>query len=96
MKKMPSKYVIIGFFFVIWMLFFDTNSWLVHRELNQELDKIAKNKEYYRKEIAKDQKIIEKLNDTVELQKFARETYYLKKENEDIYLIELNAKNTNE
>lgn len=93
---MPSKYIIIGFFFVIWMLFFDTNSWLVHRELNQELDKIAKNKDYYRKEISKDQKLIEHLNDTVELQKFARETYFLKKENEDVYLIELNAKNTDE
>ena len=35
-----------------------------------------------------DKKIIEKLSDTNELEKFARERYYLKKKNEEIYLIE--------
>lgn len=91
MKRLPSKYIIIGIFFVVWMLFFDTNSWLVHRELNQEIEKIEKNKRYYLGEITKDQKLVEKLKDTVELQKFARETYFLKKENEDIYIIDTNA-----
>ncbi|MDX1759877.1 MAG: septum formation initiator family protein, partial [Arenibacter algicola] len=38
--------------------------------------------------IAKDKKIIEKLSDPEELEKFAREQYYLKKKNEEIYLIE--------
>lgn len=93
---MPSKYLIIGIFFVVWMLFFDTNSWLVHRELNQEVDKIEKNKKYYLNEINKDQKLVKKLKDTSELQKFARETYFLKKENEDIYIIDSNSIDSNE
>ncbi len=93
---MPSKYLIIGIFFIVWMLFFDTNSWLVHRELNQEVDKIEKNKKYYLNEINKDQKLVKKLKDTSELQKFARETYFLKKENEDIYIIDSNSIDSNE
>lgn len=91
MRWLPSKYIIIGALFIIWMLFLDTNSYLVHRELNKELDKIEENKKYYRKEIDKDQKLINKLEDTSELQKFAREKYYLKKENEDIYIIEYDS-----
>jgi len=94
MQRMPSKYLIIGILFIVWMLFFDTNSWLVHRELNQEVDKIEKNKRYYLNEINKDQKLVQKLKDTSELQKFARETYFLKKENEDIYIIEFDSTDT--
>jgi len=39
-------------------------------------------------EIEKDKKILKKLSDSTELEKFAREQYYLKKKNEEIYLIE--------
>ncbi len=92
-KKYP-KYIIIGILFVVWMLFFDTNSWLVHRELSQEINKIEENKKYYLNEITKDKKLVKKLQDTVELQKFARETYFLKKENEDIFIIEYDSSNT--
>lgn len=91
MQRLKSKYVIIGILFIIWMCFFDTNSWLVHRELDLEIEKIEKNKAYYRKEIQKDQVLVKKLKDTSELQKFARETYFLKKENEDIYIIEFDS-----
>jgi len=94
MRRMPNKYIIIGILFIVWMLFFDTNSWLVHRELNQEVDKIEKNKHYYINEINKDQKLVKKLKDTSELQKFARETFFLKKENEDIYIIEFDSTHT--
>ncbi len=93
---MPSKYLIIGIFFIVWMLFFDTNSWLVHRELNQEINKIEKNKKYYLNEINKDQKLVKKLKDTSELQRFARETYFLKKENEDIYIIDATSIDSDE
>ncbi len=89
-----SKYLIIGALFILWMLFFDTNSWLVHRELNQEITKIEDNKQYYLNQISKDKKLVKKLQDTVELQKFARETYFLKKENEDIFIIEYDSSDT--
>ncbi len=70
------------------MLFIDSNSWLTHYELDQEIRELEENKEYYRKEIIKDQKAIENLKDTVGLKKFAREEYFMKKENEEIYIIE--------
>ena len=83
-----SIYVIVLTGFVIWMVFFDTNSFLIHSELNQEIEKLEKKREFLKVEIEKDKKVIERLSDPEELEKFAREKYYLKKKNEEIYLIE--------
>lgn len=88
LKRISNKYLLILLVFAVWMLFFDTNSYLVHNELDEELDKLETNKEYYQEEITKDKEFLQKLNDEEELEKFARETYYLKKENEDIFIIE--------
>lgn len=83
-----NKYILILLVFGIWMLFFDTNSWFIHRELNQELKELEENKEYYKKEIVKDQKNIKILKDSNELERFAREEYFMKRDNEEIYIIE--------
>ncbi|SHI98831.1 Cell division protein FtsB [Mesonia phycicola] len=87
-KIISNKYVLILLVFSFWMLFLDSNSWLVHEELNQDLNKLQNNKEYYQTEIKKDKAIIEGLNDSSELEKFAREEYYMKRENEEIFIIE--------
>lgn len=70
------------------MFFLDSNSWLVHHELDQEINELQTNKEFFRKEIAKDRIIIEKLNDSFELESYARQNYYMKRPNEDIFIIE--------
>jgi cell division protein FtsB len=70
------------------MLFFDTNSFLIHKELNDDIKKLEENKKAYLEEIINDKIFIDKMKDSVEIEKFAREQYYLKKENEEIYLIE--------
>ncbi|MBT8311067.1 MAG: septum formation initiator [Flavobacteriaceae bacterium] len=74
--------------FIIWMLFFDSNSLLSHMELNAEKDKANKQKEHYQKGIEVDAKEIEKLETEEGVEKFAREEYYMKKEKEEIYIIE--------
>jgi cell division protein FtsB len=81
-------YVLVLTVFVVWMVFFDTNSLLIHLELRNEIKKLEKQQDFLRTEIARDKKVIEKLSDPKELEKFAREEYYLKKKNEEIYLIE--------
>ena len=74
--------------FIIWMLFFDSNSLLAHMELNAEMEKAEKQKEHYQKGIESDLQEIEKLETEEGLEKFAREEYYMKKEKEEIYIIE--------
>ena len=87
-KIISNTYVLILLFFIVWMVFFDTNSLLIHRELDQEIKGLEDNKEFYRSETDKDKEFIKKMEDSSEMERFAREKYYLKKENEDIYIIE--------
>ncbi|WP_422860363.1 FtsB family cell division protein [Flagellimonas sp. S174] len=87
-KLMTNMYILVLTIFVIWMAFFDTNSLLIHLELRKEIKKLERQKEFLEVEISKDQKVLEKLSDSSELEKFAREKYYMKKENEEIFLIE--------
>lgn len=87
-KITTNKYVIVLVIFIIWMFFFDENSFLNHLEFNKEIKKLNTEKEYYQKEIKQDKELIKKLDDKEELEKFAREEYHMKKENEEIYLIE--------
>ena len=70
------------------MFFFDTNSFFIHNELNNDVNALEDNKEFYREEIKKDKVFIEKMKDSNEVEKFAREEYFLKKENEEIFIIE--------
>lgn len=85
---LTNIYVLVLTVFVIWMTFFDTNSLLIHLELRREIKKLEKQKEFLQEEIDKDKKVIERLSDPEELEKFAREQYYLKKKDEEIYIIE--------
>ncbi len=77
--------------FIIWMLFFDENSFLTHRELNKEIEKVQKTNTYFKNEIKKDQKTIKDLQNTDSLEKFGREHYLMKKKNEEIFIIETDS-----
>lgn len=87
-KILSNKYLLVGLVFLVWMFFLDTNSWLIHRELNQEKNELLNNKTYYLKEIEKDKATLKQLNDSIEIERFAREEYFMKRPNEEIFIIE--------
>ena len=86
-KILSNKYVLILTIFIVWMVVFDTNSWFIHHELDKEIDKLNGNKEYFLREMKADKELIQQLNDSEELEKFAREKYLMKKDNEEIFVI---------
>ncbi|MGX1023817.1 septum formation initiator family protein [Flavobacterium sp. CS20] len=86
-KILTNRYIFVLLVFTVWMLFFDTNSWLTHQKLNDEINEIENNINYYKSEIEKDKKTLKTLKDSVEIEKFARETYFMKRENEDVFII---------
>lgn len=90
-KIVTNIYLVILTVFVIWMLFFDENSYLNHREFNQEIKELETWIEYHKEKIAEDKKTIDNLKDSLELERFAREKYLMKKKNEDIYIIEFDT-----
>ena len=91
-KKSLFKYLVISISFLIWMTFLDTNSLLIHSELNREIKKLKKKRDALNKEILDDKSLIEKLNNIDSLEHYAREEYNLKKDNEDIFIIEFQSK----
>lgn len=90
-KYILNRYVLILIGFGVWMLFFDDNSYLIHQELNDNIQKLESSINYYKHEIAKDKKIIEDQKKPEKLERFARETYLMKKKNEDVYIIEFDS-----
>jgi len=92
LNKMPpftkSFYFIAGSVFLIWMLFFDSNDFLNQYRLSRKLTNLEKQKTYYLEKIDQVKKDREELFSNQELlEKFAREKYLMKKENEDLYII---------
>lgn len=78
----------MSFIFIIWMIFLDTNSYLIHNRLNSEIEQLIIKKENLIKEIEKDKKFINDMKDLDKYEAFARENFYMKKDGEEIYIIE--------
>ena len=76
-------------FFVMWMIFFDSNDWISRYQMGAKLRELENEKEYYQEkidEVKKDQ--AELMGNKELLEKYAREKYLMKKEKEDIFIIE--------
>ena len=87
-RFVSNKYVWVLLFFCLWMLFLDNYSYIDHRILDNEIDELEANQKYYKDEIKKDKENIKRLSNPDEVEKYAREKYYMKKGSEDIYIIE--------
>ena len=81
-------YISIFLIFVFWMTFLDTNSIKIHKELNQEVEKLEEQKKALIDIIEDDKRSLQQLNDKDSLEHYARENYGHKKEDETIFYIE--------
>ncbi|MBC8315601.1 MAG: septum formation initiator family protein [Bacteroidales bacterium] len=83
-----NKYFLTTVAFLIWLFFFDSNNAVLRLKLKNQLNELQREKQFYLDEIQKDSILTEKLlNDTAELERFVREKYLMKKENEDVFLV---------
>lgn len=87
-KLATNIYALIGVFFVIWMIFLDTNSLLIYLNLEQKLDELQRQKAVLKNDIENDKKTLMLLNDSIQRERYARERYFMKRKNEDVYIIE--------
>ena len=88
LKIISNKYLLILLLFGTWMLFLDNYSYMDQRVLNKQIDEFQNNKKYYQDEIRKDKENIKLLKNQDQVEKYAREKYYMKKDSEDIYIVE--------
>ncbi|MFN7675363.1 FtsB family cell division protein [Flavobacterium sp.] len=96
LKILGNRYVIVLAFFIVWMLFLDNTSYMEQRILNKQLNELEDNKKYYQNEIKKDDENIKLLKNPDQIEKYAREKYYMKRDSEDIYIIEFEDDSLNE
>ena len=82
---------LIIIFFIIWMIYFDSNSLLKHKRLNKDMDELNERKSYYIKEINKDKRELKMIQSDSGLEKYAREKLFMKKDNEEIFLIDYDS-----
>lgn len=88
LKYIGNRYILVLVFFLVWMLFLDNYSYLEHRILNKEIKELETNENYFKNEIKKDCLEIKLLKDPDYIEKYGREKYYMKRDSEDIYIIE--------
>ena len=93
MKKLlrlfTNKFFLTIIAFLEWMTYFDQNDWISQRERRQNLDDVKDNIAYLNAEIAKMEKQKEGMtSDPAVLEQYAREQYRMKRDNEDLYIID--------
>ena len=91
-KKLPkplrNKYLILFLFFILWIMFLDDYNLINQSKIKNTVNDLKSQREFYIKEIKSDSIELYLLqNDTAEQEKFAREKFLMKKENEDIFII---------
>lgn len=74
--------------FLVWIFFFDQNKIITQFQYHQELEKLEDEKAFYQSELVKIQADLEELQSNPKsLEKFAREKYLMKKDDEEIFVI---------
>lgn len=88
MKWLFNKYVLSVVSFIIWLLFFDKNDFFTQRDLNKQLKKLYEEKRYYEMAIQKNKSTIEDFKNNIKnVEQYARERYWMKKDNEEVYVV---------
>lgn len=83
-----NKYIIALTGFILLMLFFDHNNVFNQIERKKELNELLASKKYYQQQIDQTKKNLDDLqNNSAALEKYAREKYLLKRDNEDVFVI---------
>ena len=84
-----NKFLVAVTAFAVWMLFFDKNDLFAQLERRHELHELDKSKDYFTEQIEQERRFSEELkHDPATIEKFAREKYFMKRDGEDLFLVE--------
>jgi cell division protein DivIC len=87
-KIFRNKYILTLVVFIVWLLVFDHNNLIDRAKYLKALGEMEAQKAYYIEKIQHDSaRLYELRTDAENLEKFAREQYLMKKDNEDIFVI---------
>jgi len=85
---LKNKYVIAIALFLVWMTFFDERDWGMIMERRHKLRELEKSEKHLSVQIAETRKELEQLKTNAQtIERYAREKYYMKKDNEDLFIV---------
>ncbi len=86
---LKNKYLLTAAGFTVWILFFDNRDLITsHFREKGELRKLEQSKAYYEQEITATKQELEQLrSNPAVLERYAREKYLMKKDNEDLFRV---------
>lgn len=85
---LKNKYWLTLVVFAVWIAFFDQYDLKTIIKLRKQVYKIEKDRVYYEREIKESKHLLDELtSNKYELEKFAREKYYMKRDDEDVFVI---------
>ena len=85
---LKNKYLLTSVGFVVWLLFFDDRDLLTNMNHHRELRALERSREHFISENKATSQELEQLkNDAATLEKYAREKYRMKKDNEDLFVL---------
>jgi len=89
LKWLTNKYALTGLGFVIWMIFLDANNYFIHAELDQQIENLENDIEFYEETLAEERELLHQLETNPEaFERYARENFGMHKEGETITIIE--------
>lgn len=89
-SSLKNKYAVTTLAFLVYLMFFDSTDIPSQVRLQRHLNQLDHQTEYFRTMIEKDRREYEATLSTVEqMEKYARETYLMKRPDEDLYVIEV-------
>ncbi len=87
-KFLKNKYLICIVVFVVWMIFFDVKDWGLLIERHNKISELEKSEKMLSMQIQETRAELNLLrSDAQSIERYAREKYYMKKDNEDIFLV---------
>ena len=86
---LKNKYLLTAAGFLVWMLFFDDRDIITtHFRYKSELKQLEQSREYYQQQIDSTRAELDQLrSNTVTIEKYAREKYNMKRDNEDLFIV---------
>jgi cell division protein DivIC len=89
LKWLTNKYALTGLGFVIWMIFLDANNYFIHAELDQQIENLENDIEFYEETLAEERELLHQLETNPEaFERYARENFGMHKKGETITIIE--------
>jgi len=91
---LKNKYLLTGVFFVLWMLFFDPKDIISDFEHRDKLNELQNSELHLKHLITESKQELDLLkNNAQSIEKYAREKYMMKKDNEDLFIVKSVSEN---